>query len=105
MLLPTVVGVGTALVKWKYQDDDNCPCCSASKDTARVLRCQAEGANEVWSESMTKLTTCLVESRTYPDLHQALLENLPRWHRGLLPYDAFQDADVCWITIYPVCEI
>jgi len=54
--------VGTTLVKWKYQDDDKCPRCNASKDTAHVLRCQAKGANEVSSESMAKLTTYLVES-------------------------------------------
>jgi len=29
-------GVGTALVKWKYQDDDKCPRCNASEDTAHV---------------------------------------------------------------------
>jgi len=68
--------VGTTLVKWMHQDDDKCPRCNASEDTAHVLRCQAEGANEVWSESMAKLTTYLVESRTHPDLQQALLENL-----------------------------
>jgi len=59
-------GVGTTLVKWKYQDDDKCPRCNASEDTAHVLRCQPKGANEIWSESMAKLTTYLVESRTHP---------------------------------------
>jgi len=87
-------GVGTTLVKWKYQDDDKCPRCNASEDTAHVLRCQAEGANEVWSESMAKLTTYLVESRTHPDLQRALLENLSRWRHSLLPCDDFQEVDV-----------
>ena len=87
-------GVGTTLVKWKYQDDHKCPRCNASEDTAHVLRCQAEGANEVWSESMAKLTTYLVESRTHPDLQRALLENLTRWRRGLSPCDDFQESEV-----------
>ena len=87
-------GVGTTLVKWKCQDDDKCPRCSASEDTAHVLQCQAKGANEVWSESMMKLTTCLVESRTHPDLQRALLENLSRWRRGLLPRDDLEEAEV-----------
>jgi len=87
-------GVGTTLVKWKYQDDDKCPRCNASEDTAHVIQCQAEGANEVWSESMAKLTTYLVASRTHPDLQRALLKNLSRWRRGLLPCDDFQEAEV-----------
>jgi len=87
-------GVGTTLVKWKHQDDDKCPRCNASEDMAHVLRCQAEGANDVWSESMAKLTNYMVESRTHPDLQRALLENLSRWHRGLLPCDDFEEAEV-----------
>jgi len=69
-------GVGTTLVKWKYQDDDKCPRCNASEDTAHVLRCQAKGANEAWSGSMAKLMTYLVESRTHPCLQRAFFENL-----------------------------
>jgi len=44
-------GVGTTLVKWKRQQDDKCPHCRASEDTAHMLRCQAEGGHDVWSES------------------------------------------------------
>jgi len=29
-------GVGNALVKWKYQDDDKCPCCSVFEDTTQT---------------------------------------------------------------------
>ena len=87
-------GVGTTLVKWKYQDDDKCPRCNAPEDTTHVLRCQGAGANDVWNESMAKLTEYLVESKTHPDIQHALVNNLHRWRRGLTPCDDFQDAQI-----------
>jgi hypothetical protein len=87
-------GVGTTLVKWKFQDDDKCPRCNASEDTTHVLRCQAEGANEVWNESMDKLTTYLSEAYTHPDLLSALVDNLNRWRRGLTSCHDFCDPEV-----------
>ena len=91
-------GVGTTLVEWKYQDDPKCPRCNAVEDTTHVFRCQAEGANDVWNESMDKLTTYLVESLTHHELQASLVDNLNRWRRGLLPCEDFFDDEVTLST-------
>ena len=75
-------GVGTTLVKWKYQDDDRCPRCGVPEDTTHVLRCTAKGANEVWNESILKLTAYLQKTHTHPGIQESLLTNLHRWRHG-----------------------
>jgi len=87
-------GVGTTLVKWKYQDDDRCPRCRVPEDTTHVLWCTANGANEVWNESIAKLTAYLQKTHTHPGIQESLLTNLHRWRHGAFTLSNFQENEV-----------
>ena len=48
-------GIGTTLVKWKYQVDAECPRCNQVEDKAHVFRCQDPSAKSLWDTNLTKL--------------------------------------------------
>jgi len=87
-------GVGTTLAKWKCQDDDRCPRCRVPEDTTHVLRCTAKGANDVWNESVIKLTGYLQKTHTHPGIQESLLTNLHRWYHGAFTLSNFQEDEV-----------
>jgi len=78
-------GVGTTLVEWQHQEDDQCPCCGQPEDTNHVIRCMGMGATETWSEQVNVLTEWMTEANTHPLLQDTILANLQRWHQGLPP--------------------
>jgi len=81
-------GVGTTLVEWQHQEDDQCPCCGQPEDTNHVIRCTGAGATEIWTEQMNVLTEWMTEANTHPLLQDTLLANLQRWRQGLPPVTA-----------------
>jgi len=87
-------GVSTTLLTWKYQDDDQCPCCGRSESTTHVLTCTAMGANEVWNENLDKVAQCLTDSDTLLALQEAILTNLACWRQSQLPRVSFDDSSV-----------
>ena len=87
-------GVGKTLVTWKYQDDDRCPRCRLPEDTTHVLRCTAKGANDVWNESITKLTAYLQKTYTHPGLQESLLTSLHRWRHNSFTFANFAEEKV-----------
>jgi hypothetical protein len=86
-------GIGTTLVKWKFQDDDHCPRCNQKEDSTHIFQCHGEGADAIWQDNIHKLTTFLVENLTHPELQDALLLRLHQW-RHALPYSPVPDPEV-----------
>jgi hypothetical protein len=70
-------GVGTTLVKWNMQDDDHCPRCGASEDTAHVLKCTA--ATDIWEGAVSELETKLEAIDTEPTLLSNIVSALHSW--------------------------
>jgi hypothetical protein len=87
-------GVGATLVKWKYQDDPQCPRCGEPEDTTHVLLCTGDGATEVWKEGMSSLADYLTDSNTHPGILQAVLDNLQAWRCGCTSRSETDNPDI-----------
>ena len=72
-------GIGTTLVKWKYQEDCKCPRCGQDEDGDHVLLCQACGANDIWNDNVVKLIAVMDETNTHPAIQETLLHSLQQW--------------------------
>lgn len=75
-------GVGTTLVKWKYQEDAKCPRCGhAQEDTIHVTRCPAPAATQLFRKSIRKVRRLLKREQTEPQLRRTLIHALRTWRR------------------------
>jgi hypothetical protein len=72
-------GVGITLLKWKLQNDDNCPRCQLPEDSDHVLRCTARGSDEVWAKYHSALDAGLSSSDTPDMLRLVILSRLTQW--------------------------
>ena len=88
-------GVGTTLVAWQYQDDAKCPRCGHPLETtSHVSQCQAQGAADVWRDSMDKVEQYLGNSNTDPRIQLALLQALNHWQQMLPQQWQEHDKDI-----------
>jgi hypothetical protein len=76
-------GVGTTLVKWNLQDDDQCPRCGQPEDTVHVLRCPE--ASDTWEAALATLHTKLARLDTDPDIQEAIASAISSWYHNEPP--------------------
>lgn len=72
-------GMGTTLVKWKFQDDDKCPRCGESEMGLHVSQCRMSGADATWQHNWSALITKLDNLETHPLLQETLLHCIQSW--------------------------
>jgi hypothetical protein len=77
-------GVGTTLLKWKFQDTAECPRCShPQEDTVHIQQCEGHDADLTFLKSVQTMGKFLSETQTRPDLQDAIIECLQRWRKKL----------------------
>jgi hypothetical protein len=84
-------GIGTTMLKWKYQIDTDCPRCGVEEDRDHVLLCSETTASAVWAEGMTQLESLLAKRFTRPLIIEVFRSRLHTW-RTSTPPAIFPDA-------------
>ena len=70
-------GVGYRMAKWKFWENDLCPCCKMTTETTRhIATCPDVRLREAWAEQLEGFHTWLVDSDTHPDIITCIVETL-----------------------------
>jgi hypothetical protein len=76
-------GVGKMMKRWGFRQNDRCPRCNRSNETAlHVLTCQHATAKETWDEELKRFQEWLGQQKTDPAIISALLTNLRKWRKS-----------------------
>ena len=79
-------GTGKMMKLWKQRETAKCPRCSEeNEDASHVWKCQGEGANEVWENSMEKLRIWLQKKKTQPNVAKLICDRLIAWRCDTAP--------------------
>ena len=73
-------GIGTTMVKWKYQVDAECPRCEQVEDKDHVFKCQEQSARQLWDDGMSKLAEFMTKKKTFDEISTCISSCLRSWH-------------------------
>ena len=74
------------LVKYCYQQHDNCPQCGAlHESTSHLMQCQGTGVNLVWDEELCKHDEWMNKQNLHPEIRTIILDYLRSWHNQSTP--------------------
>ena len=77
---------GKMMKRWKQQLSSKCPRCDEPvEDELHVWRCQGEGAADIWLESIRKLRSWMMKSKTLPNLTAIICDRLTAWRNTSSP--------------------
>ena len=75
-------GVGSMLLKYKYQTHTKCPRCGHDNEhTDHVLQCPAEGCSSAWNEEIQKLKKWMDTQDLHPEISNIILTSLHCWRQ------------------------
>ena len=79
-------GVGTMLVKYKYQDHDNCPRCGQpAETTSHLLQCKGFGFHLLWKDEIDKLQEWMLKQNLHPEIQSIVTKYLHTWRHNQQP--------------------
>ena len=74
------------LVKYKYQEHDNCPRCGiANETTLHLLQCQSFGVQLLWDDEINKLQEWMHQQNLHPEIQTIITTYLQSWRTNIIP--------------------
>ena len=74
------------LVKYKYQEHDNCPRCSQQNEhVSHLLQCQGPGVELLWQDEIDKLHNWMKTQNIHPEIQSIILNYLHSWRNQQQP--------------------
>lgn len=73
-------GVGSMLLKYRYQTHTKCPRCGADNErTDHVLQCKGAETSTIWKDEIKKLQEWMISQDLYPELVTLIITELNNW--------------------------
>ena len=74
------------LVKYKYQEHDNCPCYSQENEhVSHLLQCKGPGVELLWQDEIDKLHEWMKKQNIHPEIQSIILNYLRSWRHQQQP--------------------
>jgi hypothetical protein len=99
-------GTNAVLFRRKKREDDKCPFCGQTENTAHVYKCKDPKVSDVWEKSIYNLEREMMEYQTDPEIVHQLSRGLLAWKSESLLVDnelVRKQNDIGWEGILEGC--